>query len=122
MRKLFFLQQHTREKLSRNAIVAWSGGAQDESWINQWSFYIFPGFRNVVEHYLDAFLRRETRFFNRINVDQNITHFGYDEQVGCMDGDTFRGFYYDVADLLILGVGRTSRDTASWGQHIRTLP
>ncbi|WP_113907335.1 hypothetical protein [Aliidiomarina celeris] len=101
-------------KLTADAIVAWSGGATEESWVQQWSFYILPGIRHVVEQYLDAFLRRETRYFDRINVDQQITAYGFDANVGCMQGGSYRGFYYDSADLLVMGVGRTSREGSSW--------
>ncbi|RTE86885.1 MULTISPECIES: hypothetical protein [Gammaproteobacteria] len=117
----YFTAAHKRV-LNNDAVVAWSGGAQNESWVQNWSFYIFPGFRNVVQHYLDAFLRRETRFFNRINVDQDITEFGFDESVGCMNEGDFDGFYYSVADLLILGVSKTSRKNVSWDNTFNHYP
>lgn len=100
--------------LREDAIVAWSGGATEESWVTQWSFYLLPGIRTVVEQYLDAFLRRETRFFDRIQVDQRITAYGFDANIGCMDKGDFRGFYYDSADLLVMGVGRTTRENTTW--------
>ncbi|MCC5855953.1 MAG: hypothetical protein JJU10_09820 [Idiomarina sp.] len=115
----FFTAAH-RRVLQDNAIVAWSGGAMDESWVQQLRFYIFPGIRNVATQYLDAFLRRETRFFDRINVDQRIVSYGFDDHVGCMT-DSTRGFYYGVADLLALGIGRTSREGVSWDRTFRHM-
>lgn len=117
----YFTAAHERTLID-SAVVAWSGGAQNDSWVQTWSFYIFPGFRSMVEHYLDAFLRRETRFFNRVNVDQDITNFGFDEQVGCMNDSEYDGFYYSVADLLLLGVSKTSREEVSWERTFSHYP
>lgn len=89
-----------------NALIAWSGGALDRSWIYQWRSYILPGIKSFVTRYADTYLRRETRFFERVNVDQHITVYGFDENIGCVD-NTHRGFYYSAADLLSMGVGAT---------------
>jgi hypothetical protein len=89
-----------------NALVAWSGGALDHSWIYQWRSYILPGLKSFVTLYADTYLRRETRFFQRINVDQHITVYGFDKNIGCVD-NSYRGFYYSAADLLSMGVGVT---------------
>lgn len=108
--------------LQQNAVVAWSGGAKHENWVYQWQSYSLPGMRSVVSHYLNASLRRETRFYQRIMVYQNLTMFGFDKQVGCMDSGEYKGFYYTVADLLMLGVGRTSREGASWDKTFAHYP
>lgn len=89
-----------------NALIAWSGGALDRSWIYQWRSYILPGLKSFATRYADTYLRRETRFFERINVDQHITVYGFDKNIGCVN-NAYRGFYYSAADLLSMGVGVT---------------
>lgn len=89
-----------------NALVAWSGGALERSWIYQWRSYMLPGLKGFVTRYADAYFRRETRFFERINVDQHITVYGFDKNIGCVN-NAYRGFYYSAADLLSMGVGVT---------------
>lgn len=89
-----------------NAVIAWSGGALEHSWIYQWRSYILPGLKNFATRYADTYLRRETRFFERINVDQHITVYGFDKNIGCVN-NSYRGFYYSAADILSMGVGAT---------------
>ncbi|MCO4322013.1 hypothetical protein [Aliidiomarina quisquiliarum] len=108
--------------LQKNAIVAWSGGAKHENWVYQWQSYSLPGMRSVVSHYLNASLRREIRFYQRIMVYQKLTMFGFDSHVGCMESGEYRGFYYTVADLLMLGVGRVSREGVSWDKTFSHYP
>lgn len=104
------------QKLPDEAIVAWSGGALEASWTRQWGNYVVPGIRGAIEKYTDSYLRRETRFFERIGVDQRITFYGYDEHVGCMQ-DTTVGFYYGPGDLLSMGLGQTDLDINNWEQR-----
>ncbi|MCH8501438.1 MAG: hypothetical protein LAT77_05950 [Aliidiomarina sp.] len=92
--------------ITADAVVAWSGGALNQSRVLQWRNYMLPGVRDFLTRYSDAYLRRESRFFDRINVDQRITTFGFDEHLGCMTDDTL-GFYYSPAGLLSLGLGPT---------------
>src|SRR5690554_691400 len=108
--------------LQKDAIVAWSGGAKHESWLYQWQFYSLSSMQSIVGKYLDASLRRETRFYQRIMVYQNLTMYGFDKHVGCMDKGEYKGFYYSVADLLMLGVGRTSREGVSWEKTFAHYP
>jgi hypothetical protein len=95
------------------AVVAWSGGALEDSWTQQWQDYLIPGVRHVVEQYLDRFLRREIRFFERVEVDQRITVFGQDEDQGCMT-EGMKGFYYSVPVLLSLGVYDVETPGREW--------
>ncbi len=117
----FFPAAYAR-KLQPNAVVAWSGGAMQESWGYQWQSYSLPGMRSVVSHYLNANLRRETRFYQRIMVYQKLTTYGFDSQVGCMNQGEYKGFYYTVADLLMLGIGRTSREGVNWEKTFSHYP
>lgn len=102
-----------QKTIHSGAIVAWSGGALEESWTQQYSNYWIPGVRHVVEQYMDRFLRREIRFFERIGVDQRITVFGYHKLAGC-DTDTMEGFYYSIPTLLRLGVDNVHTPQTSW--------
>lgn len=92
--------------ITPDAVVAWSGGALNQSRVLQWRSYMLPGVRDFLTRYSDAYLRRESRFFDRINVDQRITTFGFNEYIGCMTDD-MQGFYYTPAGLLSLGLGPT---------------
>lgn len=96
-----------------NAIVAWSDGALAESWTQQNQTFLVPGVRFIAEQYLDTFLRREIRFFERIGVDQDITVLGYNEAYGCADGN-YRGFYYAIPDLLRFGVTSIHVAEGTW--------
>lgn len=118
----YFFPAAYERVLQRNAIVAWSGGATHESWIYLWQSYSLPGMQSIVSHYLNASLRRETRFFQRIMVYQKLTMFGFDSRVGCMKNGDYKGFYYSAADLLMLGVGRTSREGVSWDKTFAHYP
>lgn len=97
------------------AIVAWSGGALEESWTQQWQDYLIPGVRHVVEQYLDRFLRREIRFFERVGVDQRITVYGQEDESSCMSDD-MKGFYYSVPDLLSMGVYDVNTPEQNWDE------
>lgn len=88
--------------LGPESIVAWSGGALSSSWTQQNQRFLFPGARFVAEQYLDSFLRREIRFFERIGVDQAITEYGYAPASGCTDSQS--GFYYTIPGLLRFGI------------------
>lgn len=87
-------------------VVAWNGGALEQSWVYQWQSYILPGVQNFVTRYADTYLRRETRFFQRINVDQHVTTYGFHPRIGCAT-EAQRGFFYSEADLLSMGVAPT---------------
>ncbi|MGX5914537.1 hypothetical protein ACR0ST_07380 [Aliidiomarina sp. Khilg15.8] len=104
-----------RKTIYPGAVVAWSGGALEESWTQQWQNYLIPGVRHVVEQYLDRFLRREIRFFERVGVDQRITVYGQDEEHGCMSDD-MQGFYYSVPDLLSMGVYDVNTPGRNWNE------
>lgn len=103
------------KEIQPGGVVAWSGGALEDSWTQQWQNYLIPGIQHIVEQYLDRFLRREIRFFERIDVDQRITVYGYDDHLGCMQDD-IQGFYYSVPDLLAMGVSRVQTPGSSWQQ------
>ncbi|WP_194757326.1 hypothetical protein [Aliidiomarina indica] len=87
-----------------DAKITWSGGALNQSVILQWESYILPGIRDFVTRYSDQYLRREARFFERIDVDQNITVHGFNPRLGCADYDKF---YYSWPDLMSMGIGET---------------
>lgn len=87
-----------------DALITWSGGALNQSVILQWESYIIPGIRDFVTRYSDQYLRRETRFFERIGVDQNITVYGFHPRLGCTD---YERFNYSWPDLVSLGIGKT---------------
>lgn len=95
------------------AVVAWYGGALEESWTQQYSNYWVPGVRHIVEQYMDRFLRREIRFFERVGVDQRITVFGYHDLAGC-DVNSMEGFYYSIPTLLRLGVDNIHIPQRDW--------
>ncbi|TRW49357.1 hypothetical protein FM042_00345 [Aliidiomarina halalkaliphila] len=86
------------------ALITWSGGALNQSVILQWESYILPGIRDFVTRYSDQYLRRETRFFERVSVDQHITIYGFHPRLGCMD---YERFNYSWPDLVSLGIGET---------------
>ncbi|EGN76330.1 hypothetical protein A28LD_0066 [Idiomarina sp. A28L] len=90
--------------VEKGAVVAWSGGALEQSKFSDWTSTLFPGVGNFIAQNASAYLRRETRFFNRINVDQYITVYGFDQNIGCMT-EHYEGFYYSEADLLSMGLG-----------------
>ncbi|RUO38776.1 hypothetical protein CWE13_03835 [Aliidiomarina shirensis] len=90
--------------VDEGAIVAWAGGALEQSRLSEWTSTLFPGVGDFIAQNANAYLRRETRFFNRINVDQYITVYGFDKNIGCMT-EQYQGFYYSEADLLSMGLG-----------------
>lgn len=98
--------------LGPESIVAWSGGAMSSSWTQQNQRYLVPGARFVAEQYMDAFLRREIRYFERIGVAQAVTHYGYEEASGCPLGS--RGFYYTVPELLRFGIADIQLAHGDW--------
>lgn len=94
------------------AVVAWSGGALEHSKLSEWTSNLFPGVGTFIAQNANAYLRRETRFFNRINVDQYITVYGFDRNIGCMN-ENYSGFYYSEADLLSMGLGPSTFEETS---------
>ena len=98
--------------LDHESIVAWSGGALSSSWTQQNQRYLVPGARFVAEQYMDAFLRRENRYFERIGVDQAVTQYGYEKASGCQTGA--RGFYYKVPELLRFGIADIEVARGDW--------
>lgn len=112
----------TSRTLQADALVAWSGGVQHESWLYKWTFSSLPGMHTVVGQYLNASARRESRFYRRIMVYQKMNMFGFDDNVGCMNESNHTGFYYSVADLLMLGIGRVSREGARWDETFEHYP
>ncbi|RUO21149.1 hypothetical protein CWE08_06050 [Aliidiomarina iranensis] len=90
--------------VNEGAVVAWAGGALEQNKLSEWTSTLFPGVSNFIAQNANAYLRRETRFFNRINVDQYITVYGFDKNIGCMT-EQYQGFYYSEADLLSMGLG-----------------
>ncbi|RUO43832.1 hypothetical protein CWE15_01140 [Aliidiomarina taiwanensis] len=108
--------------LQPDALVAWSGGVQHESWLYKWTFSSLPGMQAVVGQYLNASARRERRFYHRIMVYQKMNMFGFDDNVGCMNKGNHTGFYYSVADLLMLGIGRVTREGVPWDKTFDHYP
>lgn len=106
--------------LSPQSIVAWSGGALSSSWTQQNQRYLVPGARFVAEQYMDAFLRREIRYFERIGVDQSVTQYGYEEASGCSDGA--RGFYYTIPELLRFGIADIQLAGSDWQTAFEHYP
>lgn len=98
--------------LSPESVVAWSGGALSSSWTQQNQRYLVPGARFVAEQYMDTFLRRENRYFERIGVDQAVTQYGYEEASGCSDAS--RGFYYSIPELLRFGIADIQIARGNW--------
>lgn len=99
--------------LESGAVVAWFGGALAESWTQQNQRLLIPGIRHVAEQYMDSFLRREIRFFQRIEVEQSITSAGYQEASGCNHADNV-GFYYALPQLLRFGVSGIHAADGDW--------
>lgn len=102
----------THRTVTATSVVAWRGGAMSHSRVLPWRNYMLPGTRDFLTRYSDAYLRRETRFFERINVNQDITVLGFDERLDC-DVETMEGFYYSPAGLLALGLGATTFEQES---------
>lgn len=99
--------------LERGAVVAWFGGALSASWTQQNQSLLIPGIRHVAEQYMDSFLRREIRFFQRIEVEQSITSAGYLESSGCHNVNHV-GFYYAFPQLLRFGVTDVHTADGDW--------
>lgn len=102
---LFTAAKH--RTVTATSVVAWRGGAMSHSRVLPWRTYMLPGTRDFLTRYSDTYLRREARFFERINVSQDITVLGFDERLGC-DVENMEGFYYSSAGLLALGLGSTT--------------
>lgn len=98
--------------LGPESIVAWSNGARSSSWTQQNQRFLFPGARFVAEQYLDSFLRRENRFFERIGVDQAVTEYGYAQASGCSAPQ--QGFYYTIPELLRFGIANVVPAHGDW--------
>lgn len=107
--------------LEQDAVVAWFGGALAESWTQQNQGLLVPGIRHVAEQYMDAFLRREIRFFERIGVEQSITSYGYTEASGCNQAD-YAGFYYSLPQLLRFGVADIYTASGDWRNAFEHYP
>ncbi|MCC5879488.1 MAG: hypothetical protein JJU03_06320 [Idiomarina sp.] len=107
--------------LHEDAVVAWFGGALAESWTQQNQRLLVPGIRHVAEQYMDAFLRREIRFFERIGVEQSITSYGYTEASGCNQPD-YAGFYYSIPQLLRFGVADVYTARGDWRDAFEHYP
>ncbi|RUO30513.1 hypothetical protein [Aliidiomarina sanyensis] len=102
-----------------DAIISWSGGAIEQSVILSWESYILPGIRDFVTRYSDQYLRRETRFFERIGVDQYITSYGFHPRLGCTDSARF---YYSWPDLISMGIGPTEFVGRSYARAFEHYP
>lgn len=107
--------------LEDDSVVAWSGGALEDSWTQQWQTYLIPGVRFIAEHYMDRFLRRETRFFERVGVDQNITIYGFREASGCSQ-EGVKGFYYSIPHLLRMGITDVHTSGKDWHTAFADYP
>lgn len=107
--------------LTADSVVAWFGGALAESWTQQNQRLLVPGIRHVAEQYLDAFLRREARYFQRIGVDQRVTSLGYHESSGCTDPD-YAGFYYSIPQLLRFGIADIQLAESNWKDAFSHYP
>lgn len=107
--------------LQQDAVVAWFGGALSESWTQQNQNLLIPGIRHIAERYMDAFLRREIRFFQRIGVEQSITSYGYSEASGCKPQD-HAGFYYSIPQLLRFGVAEVHTEEGDWKDSFGHYP
>lgn len=105
--------------LHPDAVVAWSGGALQESWTQQYQDYLMPGVRFIAENYMDRLYRREARFFDRVGVDQRITVYGHHTLSGCAENQ--QGFYYSMPQLLRLGVTKIYTD-AHWSEAFSHYP
>lgn len=110
-----------KKYLTDEAIVAWFGGALAESWTQQNQRLLVPGIRHVAEQYMDAFLRRETRYFQRIGVDQRVTSLGYHESSGCTDPN-YEGFYYSIPQLLRFGIADIQLAENNWRDAFNHYP
>ena len=107
--------------LTDDAVVAWSGGALAESWTQQNQRLLIPGIRHVAEQYMDAFLRREARYFQRIGVDQRVTALGYHESSGCAAPE-YEGFYYSLPQLLRFGITDVQLADNNWRDAFSHYP
>ncbi|WP_126788409.1 hypothetical protein [Aliidiomarina sedimenti] len=107
--------------LRPGSIVAWSGGALEDSWTQQYQNYLMPGVRYILENYLDRLYRREARFFERTGVDQKITIYGHHPESGCSEQQAKNGFYYSVPHLLRMGVTKIYTD-AHWSDAFAHYP
>ncbi|MBA3988315.1 hypothetical protein [Aliidiomarina maris] len=117
-----YLFTAARQKyLAPESIVAFSGGALSSSWTQQHQGLLIPGVRFVAEQYMDAFLRREIRFFDRIAVDQTVTAYGYTEASGCTE-TAHQGFYYSIPELLRFGIGDIEPIRSNWRDAFNHYP
>lgn len=106
--------------LEPGSVVAWSDGALSSSWTQQNQRYLVPGVRFVAEQYMDAFLRREIRFFERIGVDQGVTAYGYASASGCDNSEA--GFYYSIPELLRFGIANVEPAEGNWQNAFEHYP
>lgn len=95
--------------VNSGAVVGWHGGAfQDIDLHNRWYEYLIPNRTQNKAAYYDSMLsylrKKETKFFDHINVDQKITTYGQSRADSCQKTDHTTGWFYRIPDLNKMGM------------------
>ncbi|WP_226664721.1 hypothetical protein [Microbulbifer aggregans] len=99
--------------IDSGGIVGWHGGALEKPAISYgWTTYLTPWrwkkVDQAIQRDLDEWLKMETQFFQRINVDQKITIYGQQEQYNCQKNSGTAGWTYGSKDLEKMGLKNTT--------------
>jgi hypothetical protein len=105
-----------RKYLDETAMVAWHGGATQESLSEVPVCEEGGWFKEVFDCNAEAYAKemsqmiadqrtKEQTFFKEIGVDQRITVLGQNPEFACGEDESTTGWYYSLQDLKRLGVG-----------------
>ncbi|GAD80154.1 hypothetical protein [Vibrio ezurae] len=88
--------------IDANSLLGWHGGAMQPDEL--WAHSIPKSSRAVFMDYIAMLREKETRFFDTVGVDQNITTYGQTTKNSCQLAQKTDGWYYSVEDLKRMGI------------------